>query len=198
MIITKRQHAIIVGTLLGDGFLERRGKYSRLRVEHGLEQKDYLLWKYKELQPLVTAKPRLVGSYHKVENKIYRRLHFSTYSTTIFEPYWRAFYPNGKKTVTVDVCKLMQDPLTLAVWYMDDGYKRNDCNALRISTDAFPQEEQYRLQAVLEKQFGIGTKIHKKARWWNIYIPKKEVKRFIAIVSPYILPSLQYKITLAP
>lgn len=81
---------------------------------------------------------------------------------------------------------------------MDDGYKRNDCNAFRISTDAFSKTEQIKLQKILAQHFGIASSLHRKKKWWNFYIPEKATKRFRQIVSPYIVPSLRYKVALAP
>jgi hypothetical protein len=198
MEITDRQHAIIVGTLFGDGLLERNGRYVRLRVGHGLNQKEYLWWKYYELQELATDKPRIFSSYHKITKRNYEGLIFSTYSSPELEKYWKAFYPNGKKIVTRLACELLQDPLSLAVWHMDDGYKRNDCNALRLNTDAFAESGQKLLQNILEKRFGVAVNLHRKGKWWNIYIPQSEAKKFTKLVSPYILPALRYKIALAP
>lgn len=178
--------------------LERNGKYVRLRIEHGLRQKEYLFWKYKALKPFVTRAPRHVSSYQRIMKRTYRRLHFSTYSLEQFEPYWNAFYPNGKKCITELVCKWLRDPISLAVWFMDDGYKRNDCNAFRMSTDAFSKAEQVRLQKTLTQHFRITSALHRKGKWWNLYIPENATKRFHQIVSPYILPSLRYKVALAP
>ena len=53
MRITSRQDAIIIGSLLGDGCLEKNGRFTRLRLEHGHIQKSYLEWKYKELKGLI-------------------------------------------------------------------------------------------------------------------------------------------------
>ena len=81
---------------------------------------------------------------------------------------------------------------------MDDGYKRNDCNALRLGTDSFTKNEQVLLQSVLRNNFGIETSLHKKGKYWNIYIPQKESKKFIDVVKPYIIPEFTYKIALTP
>jgi len=198
MKITNRQNAIIVGTLLGDSLLERNGRYVRLSVDHSIKQKDYLLWKYNELKTLVPSEPRIINSYHLKEKKKYTRLHFATYSLELFECYWKAFYVNNKKTIVKFISTWFKDPLSLAVWYMDDGYKRNDCNALRISTDAFSLSEQKILQDILKKNFNAMATLHRKGKWWNLYIPQKEVNKFVRIISPYIIPSLKYKIALTP
>ena len=196
--LTKRQREILIGLMLGDGCLERNGRNVRLRVEHGLTQKNYLEWKYKEFQNLATDKPRTVCSYHTKAKKNYRRWHFSTFSIPELNNYWHKFYFRKRKKIPKDIKESLKSPLSLAIWYMDDGYKRNDCNALRISTDCFSMREQKLLQQCLKDNFGIKTSIHRKGRTWNIYIPSRQTKMFCKIVKPYIIRELRYKISVTP
>jgi hypothetical protein len=196
--LTKRQKEILIGLILGDGCLEKNGKNVRLRVEHGLAQRGYINWKYKKLKNLITGKPRIVSSIHYGTGKIYRRLHFSTFAIPELNDYWHKFYFQKRKRVPKNIKESLKSPLSLAIWYMDDGYKRNDCNALRISTDCFSMGEQKLLQQCLKDNFGIKTSIHRKGRTWNIYIPSGQTKMFCKIVKPYIIKELRYKISLTP
>ena len=198
MELSSRQHAIIVGSILGDGMLEKRWRYPRLRFGLGLSQKEYLFWKYKEFQNLTSSPPIIVSAWHKKMAKRYQSWHFGTRAMLELMDYWDTFYSNGHKIIPKNIGQLLIDPLSLAVWFMDDGYKRNDCNALRLNTDSFSDEEQKQLQAVLEKNFGIITTIHKKGKYWNLYIPQTSAYKFAQIVRPYIIPSISYKIALAP
>ena len=196
--ITKRQKEILIGMLLGDGCLEKNGQNVRLRIDHGINQKDYLNWKYREFKNLATAKPRLViGRIHRKTGKLYPRWHFSTFSFSGLNTFRDKFYFR-KKRVPIDIQKFLRSPLSLAVWFMDDGYKRNDCNALRINTDCFNHREQELLQRCLKDNFGINSRIHKKGKFWNIYIPNLEAKKFCDTVKPYIIPQMGYKISLTP
>jgi hypothetical protein len=77
---------------------------------------------------------------------------------------------------------------------MDDGYKRNDCAAIRLNTDAFSCEGQINLVQCLYANFKIKSQIHKKGKWFNIYIPKGEAKNFSLLVEPYVLPSFKHKL----
>jgi len=197
--LTKRQKEILIGILLGDGCLEKNGRNVRLRVDHGLKQKDYLRWKYKEFKDLATGKPRIVrGAIHRRTKRIYKRWHFSTFSLPELNGYHHKFYYRKIKRIPKNILELLKSPLSLAVWFMDDGYKRNDCNALRINTDAFTYNEQKILQQCLKRNFRIDSKIHKKGKFWNIYIPEPEAKNFCKIVKRYILPKMNYKISLTP
>lgn len=198
MQLSQRQDAIITGTLLGDGCLERNGKYVRLRLEHGISQKSYLLWKYNELKDVITGDVMSLHYYHKVNKCFYDSFRAYTFSNQIFNTYWNIFYLNKKKIVPLRIQSILKNPLSLAVWFMDDGYKRNDCNALRLGTDSFTKDEQIILQSVLKSNFGIETSLHKKGKYWNIYIPQRESKKFVDMVKPFIIPELTYKIALTP
>lgn len=197
--MSKRQKAIFIGTLLGDGCLERNGKNVRLRIEHGNSQKEYLLWKCKELQPLITnGSPMKITAFHKICERNYISWRAYTITDVNFNEFLDLFYEKGKKIISNSIAEVLTDPLSLAVWFMDDGYKRNDCNAFRISTDSFTYHENELLVKALEQNFGLNCKIHKKGKYWNIYIPKKFAYEFKDLVSPYIVPTLYYKIALAP
>ncbi|TSC83652.1 MAG: homing endonuclease [Parcubacteria group bacterium Gr01-1014_17] len=197
MQLAKRQHAIITGTLLGDGCLERNGNFVRLRLEHGISQKSYLFWKHKELKN-ITGSVMELHAYHKVNKCFYDSVRVYTHTDPVFEQYWTAFYQNKKKVIPSNIRTLLKDPLSVAVWFMDDGYKRNDCNALRLGTDSFTKNEQGVLRSVLKKNFKIDATLHKKGKYWNLYIPQKEAIRFVKLIKPFIIPELTYKITLTP
>lgn len=198
MRFTERQNAIIVGAILGDSCLEKRWRNPRLRFAHALGQQDYLFWKYQELQATASSQPVIIRDKDKRNDKVYESWQFSTKAMPELLYYWNLFYPNGRKIIPVNIKELLNDPLSVATWFMDDGYKRNDCNAFRLNTDAFSLHEQQLLQEVLEKNFGILTALHKKRQSWNIYVPNTSATRFVEIIRPFIISSLSYKIALAP
>jgi len=78
---------------------------------------------------------------------------------------------------------------------MDDGYKRNDCNALRINTDSFNLKEQRLLLQCLKRNFRINAKLHRKGEFWNIYIPSSnsEARKFCKIVKHILFPKWNTK-----
>jgi len=198
MYLTQRQDAIIIGTLLGDGCLERNGRNVRLRLEHSRDQKSYLVWKFEELKSIITGSIMKVRAYHKINKRFYESYRTYTFCDEAMQYYQDKFYLGSKKIIPNNIGEILNDPLSLSVWFMDDGYKRNDCNALRLGTDSFSLEEQKLLCNVLLKSFGVETKIHKKGNYWNLYIPERESRKFVSIVKPYIIPKFNYKIALTP
>ncbi|MDD2731730.1 MAG: hypothetical protein PHI53_00875 [Candidatus Pacebacteria bacterium] len=194
--INSKQKRLLIGTLLGDGTLELNGRYARLRINHSLKQKTYVEWKHKLLYKLA-ARDRIVCFSRNADlrtNKTYYFCRFDTNTNFLLDRFYKIFYVNGKKRVPNNIIKVLNDPLSLAVWFMDDGYKRNDCNSLRISTDAFTFKEQILLKNCLKENFNIDCKIHRKGKYWNIYIPSLEAKKFSRIIKPYIIPEMKYKI----
>lgn len=192
--MTSRQRNILVGLLLGDGHLEQNGRYVRLKVDQACRHADYINWLYGELKDLVPRCPILIRQKDGRTGKIYERLHFATYSMCALTKWREAFYRQGKKIVPSNIGKLLKSGISLAVWLMDDGYKRNDCAAIRLNTDCFSLEENRRLRGCLGKNFKINSHIHRKGAWFNIYIPKGEAEKFSMLVKPYIAPSFRHKI----
>lgn len=197
MELTERQKAIIVGAILGDSSLEKEWRNPRLRFAHSINQKEYLLWKYQELRD-ISGNPVLIKQKYWKNGKIYESWQFSTRALPELLYYWNLFCPDRRKKIPMNISDILVHPLSLAVWLMDDGYKRNDCNAFRLNTDAFSFAEQRLLQSVLENNFGIQTKLHRKGKYWNIYISETSAFTFVDLVREYIIPSMRYKIALAP
>lgn len=198
MELSERQKAIIVGAILGDSNLEKRWLNPRLRFAHSIIQKDYLFWKYQELRNMASSRPIRIKQRHWKNGKIYESWQFATRAMPELLYYWNLFCPEKRKVIPTNISELLTHPLSLAVWLMDDGYKRNDCNAFRLNTDAFSEMEQKLLQNSLDNNFGIRTKLHKKGKYSNIYIPENSASKFAALVREYIIPSMQYKIALVP
>ena len=192
--LTDEQEYLILGTLLGDGAIEKRWKNPRLRIDHASAQKEYVFWKYSILENIATREPHILYEKDKRSGKIFSRWYFSTKAMPELEVYYRLFYRDKKKVITRELLDHFNHPLSLAVWLMDDGYKRNDCDALRLSTDCFSYEEQGILQRCLEKNFDMRSKIHKKGDTWNIYIPSTEMETARNILASYMIPTMNYKL----
>lgn len=197
--LISKQREVLIGTLLGDGVLELNKRYPRLRIDHSIKQKEYVEWKYKIFRNLVTS--GIKQFFQKLDcrtKKRYSHCKFDTISTPLLNEFYRMFYVDGKKRVPKNIVGTLKKPLSLAVWFMDDGYKRNDCNALRINSDSFNYREQKLLLECLKRNFRINARLHRKGKFWNIYIPNSKVKRFCKIIKPYIISKMSYKISLTP
>ena len=198
MELTSTEHSIILGTLLGDGFLQKRAQKARLRICHSSKQKQYVDWKYQQLIRLCrrTSPPKKkivqFGSTYS----------FSTQSERILLKYHSLFYStNGFKKIEPFLINSIKDPLSLAVWWLDDGNARSDCNAGRLATHAFNLKEQKILQQLLVQNFQIQTNIvkhstRKTKKQYYLYIPSSYFCKFINIIQTYVqpIPTMHYKL----
>ncbi len=189
--VGSQQRDIIIGTLLGDGFLERNGKNVRLVIDHSLSQEKYVIWKKEQLYGI----PSVVSIKKRKDirtNKFYHHCILRTRTLSLFEEYVKLFYKNKRKHIPHELPKLLS-PRMLAVWVMDDGYRRNDCNALRLNTQSYFYEEQRVIQQSLQT-LNIQSTIQKHKNAFVIYIPSKSMERLRSCIRPYVIPSMAYKI----
>ena len=196
--ITDLQRAIIIGTVLGDGSLiETFSKNNlRLQIDHCAAQKEYVLWKYEALKPLVLTPPTF-----QPKNRSWR---FRTISHPDLTEIGRLFYQNRQKIVPREIASLLE-PIGLAIWFMDDGTYHSSSGYL-INTQNFTHSECLLLRDALAEKFGIiHTTMHRDHNGWRLYIRSAATKRFREIVKPFMLASLMYKLekprrdyTLAP
>lgn len=192
VILTQRQEEILLGKLLGDGFLEQNGVNVRLKIDHGAKQKDYVFWLYEEFKS-VALQPYQLMFQDKRNGKMYKHWRFATHSSPVFNFWRQLFYQEGRKVINSQVIEKLT-PLSLAIWYMDDGFRRTDCRGLYLCTSGYSMEEQRLMQVCLEKKFNIQTSLHFAAKNVRIYISSSQVDKFCNIVKPFILPSFQYKL----
>lgn len=200
-VLTPMELGIILGTLLGDSHLQKRGNSYRLKIEHSSIQKEYLYWKYEKLIRLcgTTQPPRL--STHKTNTESYV---FYTSSGKWLEPIYNLFYVENQngyfiKTITPALIKALPvDPVILAVLHMDDGSVRNDCYAGKLGTMGFTKMENNYLCDYLRK-FGVEGKVvlnSKKRQDYYISLPAKTFGVFANRIRPIVsqIPSMVYKL----
>lgn len=79
--LTAKQKFLIVGSLLGDGYMSCKDN-AYLQICHSIKQKAYVDWKYRHLSSLVNTKPK---SYKGNGNRIGYR--FCTRSLESLTPF---------------------------------------------------------------------------------------------------------------
>lgn len=111
------------------------------------------------------------------------------------------FYPKGRKCVPAEITYVLKDPLSLAVWYMDDGtldYRVKDHYAFRIATYSFSKKENELLVSVLNKNFNVVATVQQsKMRgkvYYRLYIGEKGRDKFLELIMPYIQTCFAHKL----
>jgi hypothetical protein len=106
-------------------------------------------------------------------------------------------YRSGRKVVPASVINLIT-PLSLAVWYMDDGCKKNNYSII-ISTDGFSVTSLQKLRRMLQERWFVNTrmvvKITAGKKYRRLSIGSYDLVRFFELIRPYIISSMQYKIS---
>lgn len=192
--LTQKQKEILVGLILGDGHLETQnnGRTYRLKLEHCREQKEYFDWLYENFKEWINKVPQIRKRSSLGKN--IETYCFSTYSSGVLRFYGQQFYPNGKKVIPKIIEKIIT-PLSLAVWFMDDGsIKSREHKTFLIHTHGYSKNDLELMKKVLEKKFGIKVGLQKQYTKWRLYIYSESAEKFADLISPYLLPSMQYKL----
>jgi hypothetical protein len=200
-MITKRQREILIGTLLGDGYLQSTGKRNaRLRLEHSEKQRDYLWWKYENLQNLMQDEPKLIERYNPQWRQTYRYYRCQSHAMPLLGKYKRLFYEEQtrRKRVPENLERLLKSPLTLAVWYMDDGHYYPRDRVAYLYLPKYTEEELARMVDVIERNFELHARIIRKKGYPVLFFSPTETERLLTIIRPHIHSSMAYKIPLDP
>ncbi len=182
-LLTTRQQEIVIGTLLGDGYLDRTTSGFALRVNHGIQQQAYVAWKYQELAVFTNSGPYIYNQ---------RSCYFRTVTHPYFVELRSHFYVENRKIVPPMLASRMT-PLVLSVWIMDDG--SNDKGQLRLNTQSFSQQENEALIGILRTKLEITAKLNRDKARYRLRISATSMPRVRQLVAPYILPSMQYKLS---
>lgn len=184
--LSSAQNAILAGSLLGDGTLRRQGNRLNALFEanHAYKHKEYVDWKYKNFQDFVLTTPKLrLGRGTRIA---YR---FTTRSLPVFTAFYEQFYRDRKKMVPQD---LKLDPLSLAVWFMDDGCKIR--SAYYLNTQQFTLAEQQFLQNLLHKAFGLESALNRDKQYFRLRFTSKSSKSLQKLIEPYLVDCMKYKL----
>ena len=185
---------ILTGLMLGDGHLEFDGyRGARLQVKQSEEKKEYVFWLYSQFADITRTPPQ--------QRRDTRQWYFGTRFFENLEDLRRIFYTNRKKILPPNITELIKSPLTLAVWFMDDGgldYRAKSHYAYHIATDSFTESEVRKLQTILLKRFGITAKTYlslcRGKRYPKLYVGREGRDRFTETVAPHLLSCFRYKL----
>jgi recombination protein RecA len=200
-LLSDQQWQVILGSLMGDGNLSRpvrRSDHSaRFRMGHGAKQSAYLDWKVSLLENIphsnsVNAKGAVfadftpLGELNELREVVYQG--------------------DGKKHLTWDYLKKLS-PLSLAIWYMDDGSftvrskglqerTRGGSGRVELCVEAMSRGSRGRLVQYLRDTHGLEVKLTVRgARQIAVLqFTTAASEKFQRLVAPYVHPSMEYKL----
>lgn len=188
--LTNEELSIIIGSLLGDGYMRivpgRRDAF--LEINHSIKAKEYVDFKYDALKRIVVSKPK---ERETNEGRVAYR--FYTKQHPQLSLLYKDFYKDGKKIIPKN---LKLNSLSMAIWYMDDGSKSRSCDVY-LNTQQFSMTDQRRLLFLLREQ-GVVARLNKDKKYYRIRILKESIGIFMNFIKPHIIPSMQYKFVMTP
>ena len=183
------QKSVLIGTVLGDGCLAMHGHHARVHVKHKAAHRSLAEFKRSTFESYLSM--ALHEFDQRLGGKRYPCVQFVTRTHPVFTYWRRRFYDDGRKHVPDDIADLLT-PLAIAVWFMDDG-SADHCG-VTIQTHSFDHHEVERLARALSERFDIVATTRANKRRSILYIGKRELPRFAAIVRPFMLGDLEYKL----
>jgi hypothetical protein len=208
---------VIIGSLLGDGHLDKRNKGigTRLIIEQTNQNVEYLMWLYNYFYKqgyCSSLKPKLFKRIKK-KNTVYFGVKFNTYTFSSFNWIHDLFYkikgqastcakqtPGGWRYIKIIPISFLYEylsPLALAVWFMDDGSKLG--SGFKIATNCFELSELEELCKLLFEKYNLNSSIHSNKikglhATWTLYIKKNSARSFANLIEPFMLNSMKYKL----
>ncbi|BBX74183.1 recombinase RecA [Mycobacterium shinjukuense] len=200
-LLSDQQWEVVLGSLMGDGCLSppvrQDSESARLRIGHGAQQSAYLDWKVSLLENIPHS--RTVNSKGAV---------FVDFSplAELHELRSAVYLGDGKKFLSEEYLKGLT-PLSLAIWYMDDGSfslrskglqqrTQGGSGRIEICVEAMSEGSQARLRDYLHDTYGLDVRLRKAgaAAKAVLVFSTAATAKFQELVAPYIAPCMEYKL----
>lgn len=218
MKLTEKDKSILIGLLLGDGYIDEKG---RIQIEHGEKQKEYCIYKAKLLHSVCGGKDIKVHEYIRNRSILKDKKQFkeSTFTTYSFKKQSQSFIPirqllyneNKKKYISEEIVKYLT-PEAIALWWMDDGCltkkytyvdgEKKHCGYMLRLCTFLPKEQNEIIQKFFEEKYQMKWNVvkadgAKDEFQWMLRCGSIEGRKFLNIIRDYIIknvPSLSYKV----
>lgn len=218
MKLTEKDKSILIGLLLGDGYIDEKG---RIQIEHGEKQKEYCIYKAKLLHSVCGGKDIKVHEYIRNRSILKDKKQFkeSTFTTYSFKKQSQSFIPirqllyneNKKRYISEEIVKYLT-PEAIALWWMDDGCltkkytyvngEKKHCGYMLRFCTFLPKEQNEIIQKFFEEKYQMKWNVvkadgAKDESQWMLRCGSIEGRKFLNIIRDYIIknvPSLSYKV----
>ena len=186
--------SIIFGSLLGDGYAEKKSNNTRITFQQEASHLEYGFWLHNYLVYLGynnKKKPQITTRLGK-KGKVRKLIRFRTWTYYSLNWIHDLFYINNIKKVPFNIIEYLT-PLALAIWIMDNGIKSS--SGLKFCKNSFTYEDCLILQNTLYIKYKLKCTIQFSGikNQYVIYIKKESIKDLYNIVNLYIVPSMKYK-----
>lgn len=202
--LSDQSKEIILGSLLGDGSLKIHSPYknARFSFRHSVHQKEYFFWKNEMLKEISGG-----SSFwqQKADGFGGEKLRYQSLALESLTDLYQLTSKNNHLEIQRKWLNKLT-PLSLMVWWLDDGSLIGNGRRGVFCTDSFSLKEQKLLVRYLYKVWGIKVaigKIHRERNgkikeYYRLWVRSgEELKKFLRIILPHMLmPSMLPKVLL--
>lgn len=192
---TDEQEQVLYGSMLGDGNIHlgrNNGDTARYKECHCLKQKEYLEWKRSVLQEYILGDEVERDDGVWKDGRPTRGVRIKSHFHRNFRKVYDWFYDDDGVKHLPDNFEEKISPLSLAVWYMDDGSTHGNKPTI---ASCFKTEDICRICAVIERKFGIhGVPVKKEGD--SVAVIHFDRDGFFKVVGDHIVSSMAYKVLL--
>lgn len=192
--LSDRTKEIIFGSLLGDGSLKIQKGYAHARFSfrHSITQSDYFNWKVNELKEIsgISSVWQQKPDGWSAEKK----LRFQSLALPALTEISALTHKKNQLHIRRKWLNMMS-PLSLAVWWFDDGSIISNGRKGVFCTDSFDKKSVKTLAQYLRVVWKIETHVApigrkrdgKQKQYWRLWIRStEELKKFLRIILPYV------------
>lgn len=197
--MTRKQKDIVIGLILGDAYLQKTGKQNaRLRLEQGISQRNYLEWKVEQLRNYFQSNIKVLERKNPIWKKTYKYVRIQSTASSDFGKLRNIFYDNSQKIIPETITTIFKNPLSLAVWFMDDGYYYHRDKIAYLYIPNFDKESKRYLLEMFKNNFNLLPTVKKKKKGSVLIFSVIETQKLISLIRKYIILSMRYKLPLDP
>lgn len=190
--LSETAKALILGSLLGDGSLKIHEPYKNARYSfrHSIAQSDYFFWKVNNLKEISSAAHIWKQTKDGKDGYGTIKWRYQSKALPALTELFNLTHPRNKFKIRRKWLNLLT-PLSLAVWWQDDGSIIANGRKGVLCTDGFNPEEVFLLQAYLRKVWQVDTTLapgnkktpHQVRLWFR---STAQLQKFLRIILPFL------------
>ena len=183
-------------SVCGDGYVgyATHNKNAHYSISRDPVHKDYLQVVAQKFDGLQDCKVVFDDYIRKDNGKWVNEVR--TTSHPVFTRIRERQYQNNRRVIDPHQLTFL-DWEAAAFLYMDDGslcYNNKGSQIVRLSTCAYTYFEQEALRKAFIEKLGVIWNINKNGNTWQLNLAKQSRDKWFDCISPYIVPSYQYKL----
>lgn len=125
----------------------------------------------------------------KRTGNIYSQYRGNSKTHKVFTDIYNVLYINEIKKITKEYLDMIDSPIALAYWFMDDGDKTGV-----LATNSFTWKEQMDLLEWMKDKWNIACSLNKNKDTYVLRILQENRLDFEKLIFPFIIPSMFYKL----